>query len=63
LVDAYHKTPKDKKFFGKTFTIHAGTLKLQEQIESGMTPNEIRISWQKDIKKFKKVRAKYLLYQ
>lgn len=62
LVDAYHKTPKDKNFFGKTFTVHAGTLKLQQQIESGMTPDEIRASWKKDLKKFKKIRAKYLMY-
>ena len=63
LVDAYHKTPKDKKFFGKTFTIHAGNLKLQQQIESGMTAKEIRDTWQKDVEKFKKVRKKYLMYK
>jgi len=63
IVDAYHKTPKDKKFFGKTFTIHAGNLDLQKQIESGMTAKEIRDTWQKDIEKFKKIRAKYLIYK
>ncbi len=62
IVDAYHKTPKDKKFFGKTFTIHAGNLELQKQIESGMTAKEIRATWQKDVKKFKKIRKKYLIY-
>jgi uncharacterized protein YbbC (DUF1343 family) len=62
LIDAYHKTPKEKAFFGKSFTIHAGTLQLQKQIESGKTAEEIRSSWQKDIKKFKKLRKKYLLY-
>jgi len=62
LVDAYNKTPKDKKFFGKTFTIHAGSLKLQEQIESGMNPKEIRTSWQPKIALFKRIRAKYLIY-
>ncbi len=63
IVDAYHKTPKDKKFFGKSFTIHAGNLKLQQQIESGMTAKEIRATWQKDVEKFKKVRMKYLMYK
>lgn len=62
LVDAYHKTPKDKKFFGKTFTIHAGNTKLQQQIEAGMTAKEIRATWQKDVDQFKKVRKKYLIY-
>jgi len=63
IVDAYHKTPKDKKFFGKTFTIHAGNLDLQKEIESGMTAKEIRATWQSDVEKFKKLRAKYLIYK
>ncbi len=63
LVDAYQKTPKDKAFFGKTFTVHAGTLKLQQQLESGLTAKEISASWQKDLEKFKKIREKYLLYE
>jgi uncharacterized protein YbbC (DUF1343 family) len=63
IVDAYHKTPKDKNFFGKTFTIHAGNLDLQKQIESGMSAKEIRATWQDKVEKFKKVRAKYLLYE
>ena len=63
LIDAYNKTPKDKEFFGKTFTVHAGTLDLQKQIEEGMTAEEIRATWQKDVKKFKKIRAKYLIYE
>ncbi len=62
LVDAYHKTPKEKEFFGKSFTIHAGNLQLQKQIESGKTAEEIRASWQKGVKKFKKIRNKYLIY-
>ena len=63
LLDAYHKTPKEKDFFGKSFTIHAGTLQLQKQIESGKTAEEIRASWQKDVVKFKKIRSKYLIYK
>ena len=63
LIDAYNKTPKDKEFFGKTFTVHAGTLDLQKQIEEGMNAEEIRASWQKDVEKFKKIRAKYLIYE
>lgn len=62
LVDAYHKTPKDKNFFGKTFTVHAGTLKLQQQLESGMSAKEIRATWRKDVEKFRTVRVNYLLY-
>jgi len=62
VLDAYHKTPKDKEFFGKTFTVHAGNLDLQHQIKAGKTAQEIRASWQKDIDNFKKIRNKYLIY-
>ncbi len=62
LIDAYHKTPREEAFFGKSFTIHAGNIQLQKQIESGKTASEIRASWQKDIEKFKKIRKKYLIY-
>jgi len=62
LIDAYQKTPKTEKFFGKTFTIHAGNTKLQQQIEQGLTSKEIRKSWQKDLNAFKKIRKNYLIY-
>jgi len=62
LIDAYQKTPKTEKFFGKTFTIHAGNTTLQKQIEQGLTAKEIKKSWQKGIKAFKKTREKYLIY-
>lgn len=63
VVDAYQKTPKDIDFFLKGFTIHAGTKKLQEQIESGLNAEEIHASWQEDLEKFKQIRKKYLLYE
>ena len=62
LMDAYKKTPKTEKFFGQTFTIHAGTKKLQQQIEAGLSEKEIIKSWQKDLNTFKKTRKKYLIY-
>ncbi len=62
IIDAYQKTPKEEKFFGKTFTIHVGTTKLQQQIEQGETAEKIHKSWQKEIDEFKKIRQKYLIY-
>jgi uncharacterized protein YbbC (DUF1343 family) len=62
LIDAYQKTPKTEKFFGKTFTIHAGNTKLQKQIEQGLTAKEIRKTWKKDLEEFQKKRIKYLIY-
>jgi uncharacterized protein YbbC (DUF1343 family) len=62
LLDAYAKTPKGQEFFGATFTAHAGTESLRKQVESGITAEEIRESWKKDIQAFRKIRARYLLY-
>jgi uncharacterized protein YbbC (DUF1343 family) len=40
----------------------AGTQKLRQQIETGMTEAEIRLTWQKDLSSFQKTRKLYLLY-
>lgn len=64
LVDAYQKTRAAKEvFFGKTFTVHAGSPELQKQLEANMTAKEIESSWEGKLKKFKKIRKKYLLYE
>ncbi|QNM86616.1 DUF1343 domain-containing protein [Polaribacter pectinis] len=63
LMDAYKQTPKTEKFFGETFTIHAGTKKLQKQLEQGLSAEEIRASWVNGLEKFKIVREKYLIYE
>lgn len=62
LIDAYNKTPSSEKFFGSTFTIHAGTLKLQQQIEAGLTAPEIKKTWTEGLLKFNVIREKYLIY-
>ncbi|NKI28008.1 DUF1343 domain-containing protein [Arenibacter sp. 6A1] len=63
LLDAYKNT-KDKSLFFNTsgFTKHAGTAVLQKQIEAGLSEKEIKATWQKDIEAFKKIRAKYVIY-
>ena len=63
LLDAYNKTSDKKSFFGATFTAHAGTKKLQQQIEKGKSAEKIKESWQKDLEAFKKIREKYLIYK
>ncbi|MFI2741148.1 exo-beta-N-acetylmuramidase NamZ domain-containing protein [Zhouia sp. PK063] len=62
LVDAYHNCTDKTKFFIKGFTIHAGTEKLQQQIEQGMSAEAIAKTWKGDLDHFKTIRAKYLLY-
>jgi uncharacterized protein YbbC (DUF1343 family) len=62
LIKAYQTTADKTKFFNPFFTKLAGTKKLQQQIESGISEDQIRKSWQKDLQAFKKTRMKYLLY-
>ncbi|MEH6514186.1 DUF1343 domain-containing protein [Maribacter arcticus] len=63
VIDAYNNsTDKTTFFLTSGFTKHAGTDKLQKQIEAGNSNTEIKESWQPDLEKFKKIRAKYLLY-
>ena len=62
LIKAYNSTSDKSKFFNSFFTKLAGTKKLQQQIESGVSESDIRKSWNKDLIDFKEMRKKYLLY-
>ena len=63
LIDAYNSSALKEKFFNEeSFNKLAGTTKLKEQIEQGLTFEEIKVTWQKDLIAFKKVREKYLIY-
>ncbi len=64
LIKAYWNCTDKSKFFNTaSFTKHAGTAKLQKQIEAGLTEAAIRETWKKDLEHFKQIRAKYLLYE
>ena len=63
LLDAYKNCTDKSKFFNTSgFTKHAGTEKLQQQIEAELSESEIKASWNEDLERFKKIRKKYLLY-
>jgi uncharacterized protein YbbC (DUF1343 family) len=63
VLDAYTNTTDKSKFFNTSgFTKHAGTELLQKQIEAGLTEKEIKKTWQPQLTKFKKIRAKYIRY-
>jgi uncharacterized protein YbbC (DUF1343 family) len=62
LLKAYQETQDKSKFFNLFFTKLAGTKKLREQIEEGVSENKIRKSWKKDLEYFIKIRQKYLIY-
>jgi uncharacterized protein YbbC (DUF1343 family) len=63
LLKAYENTADKTVFFNDFFTKLAGTKKLREQIEAGMSEKEIRKTWQEGLEQFKEVRAKYLIYE
>ena len=62
LIDAYNQYPEKDKFFYSGFSLLAGTKSLEEQIKNNLSEKEIRKSWESGLKKFKKIREKYLLY-
>ena len=63
IIDAYtNSVDKSKFFITSGFTKHAGNNRLQKQIIAGATNAVVKATWQEDIEKFKKIRAKYLLY-
>jgi uncharacterized protein YbbC (DUF1343 family) len=63
LLDSYQQNTYENPFFTIFFTKLAGTKKLQEQIEQGFTEREIRKSWKDDLRDFKEIRKKYLIYK
>lgn len=62
LIDAYNANGMKKDFFNSFFVKLAGTQKLQQQIEQGLSAEQIRNSWKEGMEKFGKVRERYLLY-
>lgn len=62
LIEAYNHTSDKSKFFNSFFVKLAGTKKLQQQIEQGMSESQIRETWAADLKRFKTMRLKYLIY-
>ena len=63
LIKAYNSTSDKSKFFNDFFVKLAGTKKLREQIEAGISENEIRKSWEKGLNDFKTMRRNYLIYK
>ena len=63
LISAYKDFPVKDKFFTSYFDVLAGGPVLREQIQKGMTSEQIRASWKEGLEKFAKIREKYLLYK
>ena len=62
LIETYDQSQNKEDFFISFFDKLAGTDKLRKQIISGKSIREIKKSWEDDLKEFKNIRNKYLLY-
>lgn len=62
LIDSYKRLSAKTKFFNDFFDKLAGNDLLKKQIIEGKSEDEIRKTWEIDLKKFKEIRKKYLLY-
>ena len=62
LIKCYDQSLDKEKFFTLNFDKLAGTDQLRKQINSGLSAEKIKESWQEGLTKFKKTRAKYLIY-
>lgn len=62
LIEMYKELPDKTSYFNNFFDKLAGTPELRRQIVAGKNEYEIRQSWQADLKNFKQIRKKYLLY-
>ena len=62
LIETYNQTYNKDLFFNNFFDKLAGTDKLRKQIISGKSSREIKKGWKTELKEFKNIRNKYLLY-
>jgi len=66
LIEFYkanqQNTPEET-YFNNFFTKLAGTKKLQQQIEAGLSEAEIKASWQIGLTAYRKIREQYLIYK
>lgn len=61
LIDAYRDVD-DEKFFTSFFELLVGNGNIRQMIIDGKNADEIKASWADDVKAFKQLRRKYLLY-
>lgn len=63
LIEAYEHTASKEEFFNQFFTKLAGTKKLREQIEAGMSAEEIKATWKEGLENYSNKRKNYLIYE
>lgn len=65
LIEMHRRLPKGTFFLPKNnfFEKLAGNYELRKQLESGISEEQIRATWQKGLEKFLPVRSRYLIYE
>ena len=65
LCAFFEKSGKDSQFFSRAafFDLLAGNHLLRQQIQEGLSEEEIRQSWEKDLASYRQIRESYLLYE
>jgi uncharacterized protein YbbC (DUF1343 family) len=63
VIAAYKDFPEKDKFFTSYFDKLGGGTLIREQIQQGMSAEQIRETWKPGLEKFGNIRAKYLLYK
>lgn len=64
IIKMYELFPDKPNFFNKNNMLEklVGYKAFRKQIENGVSEEEIRSSWSKDLERFKEIRSKYLIY-
>lgn len=62
ILDTRVKASEDENFFNNYFIKLVGVADLKQKINSGLSEDEIRSSWQAGIDNYLKIREKYLIY-
>lgn len=62
ILEARERLKDDDNFFNNYFIKLVGVSDLQQKINSGLTEDKIRSSWQAGIDNYLKIREKYLIY-
>ena len=63
LITVYKNYEDKTHFFGSSFNLLAGNDELQNQLNEGLSEDDIKASWQDGLTHFKEIRKNYLLYK
>lgn len=62
IIEMYNYFPQKDKFFNRMFDLLTGDKTIKEQIKQGKSADDIRKTWEEDLRNYEKIRQKYLMY-